>query len=189
MTKNEIDEYIRRCNANIYKKVICLETKEIFDKMKDAALKYLNTENTTSIVGSCKSMRSAGKLLDGTLLHWMYYDEYLNKIENNEEIIIPKSKRGKPVICITTGEFFSQVKLAMEKYDIENSTISACCKNKQKSTKGHGNVRLKWMYYEDFLKLPQEEQNEILERNKDSSNDGSFIDYKTNNERTGEFND
>lgn len=48
---------------------------------------------------------------------------------------------------------------------------------------------LKWMYYEDFLKLPQEEQNEILEKNKDSSNDGSFIDYKTNNERTGEFND
>ena len=48
---------------------------------------------------------------------------------------------------------------------------------------------LEWMYYEDFLKLPQEEQNEILEKNKDSSNDGSFIDYKTNNERTGEFND
>ena len=34
---------------------------------------------------------------------------------------------------------------------------------------------LKWMYYEDFLKLPQEEQNEILSRNQESSSDGSFI--------------
>ena len=34
---------------------------------------------------------------------------------------------------------------------------------------------LQWTYYEDFLKLPIEEQNEILSRNKGSSNDGSFL--------------
>ena len=32
------------------------------------------------------------------------------------------------------------------------------------------------MFYEDFLKLPIEEQEEILAKNKDSSdNDGSFV--------------
>ena len=36
-------------------------------------------------------------------------------------------------------------------------------------------TKLKWMFYEDFLKLPIEEQNEILSRNQESSNDGSFI--------------
>lgn len=177
MTKDEIDEYVKTCDSNIYKKVICLETKEIFDKMKDASYKYLGTESTTSIVSSCRTMRGAGKLPDGTVLHWMYYNEYLNKIENNEEIIIPKSKRAKAVICTTTGEIFNQVKIAMKKYGIENSTISACCKGKQKTTKGlNGGIRLQWMYYSDFLNLPQEKQEEILNRNKDSSiTDGSFI--------------
>lgn len=35
------------------------------------------------------------------------------------------------------------------------------------------------MYYEDFLQLPIKEQEEIIAKNKDSSdNDGSFIAYR-----------
>lgn len=57
-------------------------------------------------------------------------------------------------------------------------SISECCRGKFKySGKLPDGTHLKWMYYEDFLKLPIEEQNEILSRNKDSesSNDGSFL--------------
>ena len=56
-------------------------------------------------------------------------------------------------------------------------SISSCCKGKLKSSgKLPDNTKLVWMYYENFLKLPIEEQNKILNRNKDLSNNGkSFI--------------
>ena len=52
-----------------------------------------------------------------------------------------------------------------------------CCKGKLKSSgKLPDDTKLVWMYYEDFLKLPIEEQNKILNQNKDlSNNDRSFI--------------
>ena len=52
-----------------------------------------------------------------------------------------------------------------------------CCKGKLKSSgKLPDDTKLVWMYYENFLKLPIEEQNKILNRNKDLSNNGkSFI--------------
>ena len=54
--------------------------------------------------------------------------------------------------------------------------ISLVCKGRQNyAGKLPDGTPLKWMYYDDFLKLPQEEQNKILSRNQESSNDGSFI--------------
>lgn len=47
--------------------------------------------------------------------------------------------------------------------------------NKKTAGKLPDGTPLQWTYYEDFLKLPIEEQNEILNRNKGSSNDGSFL--------------
>ena len=35
-------------------------------------------------------------------------------------------------------------------------------------------TKLLWMYHNEFVKLPQEEQDEILSRNKEESNDVSF---------------
>ena len=64
------------------KKVICLETGVVYESIA-------NAENITKINGSTISSccigryKSAGKLEDGTKLHWMYYDEYL-KIYNKE---------------------------------------------------------------------------------------------------------
>ena len=80
------------------------------------------------------------------------------------------------IICITTGVKFNKVVNGAVKYGLKNSTgISLVCKGKQNyAGKLSDGTPLKWMYYEDFLKLPQEEQNEILSRNKDSSNVESF---------------
>jgi len=58
-------------------KVICLETKEIFGCIKDALKIYGNIGISANCRGKCKS---AGKLEDGTKLHWMYYNEYLKKV-------------------------------------------------------------------------------------------------------------
>ena len=117
------------------------------------------------------------------------YNEYLEKVNNGEEIVFKTNNNNRKIICITTGEIFKNIKIGADKYRIKSTgNLSMTCKGKQKTAgKLPDGTPLQWMYYEDFLKLPQEEQDKILERNKDSSDDGSFINYKTNNERTGEI--
>lgn len=251
MSKQEIDEYVYKCDNPIeYRRIVCLETMEIFDKPNDACLKYGEFKNVPMIIRACKEMRPALKDEFGNKLHWMYYDEYLEKIENGEKIIYHKNQNVKKVICVTTGKIFDKVKDAGLYYDVkptsisacckkkihsagktldgtplywmyydeysntedniiipekkhckqkiicittnmvfnsikeagifygvDTSTITKCCKGKQKTSgKLPDGTKLVWMYYEDFLKL------EILERNKDSSTDGSFINYKNNKE-------
>mgnify|MGYP002769088071 FL=1 len=75
---------------------------------------------------------------------------------------ISQSKRGKckgkevhnakQVICLTTNEVFEYINQAQEVYKTKN--ISNCCKGKRKhSGKLPDGTPLKWMYYEDYLKL------------------------------------
>ena len=171
------------------KEVICTTTNKKFDSILEASLFY--NINPSGISSCCQGRTSScGTLYGNTPLCWLYYNDYLKKIENGEEIItiVSNKYRKKKIICITTGIIFNNAKDASIYEEIDNSSITKCCKGKQKTAgKLPDGTPLQWMYYEDFLKLPQEEQNEILERNKDSSTDGSFIDYKTNNERTGEI--
>lgn len=62
-------------------KIICLTTNEIFESAKYALEKY---DISKSGLSSCctKHQKTCGKLEDGTVLEWMYYEEYLelNKI-------------------------------------------------------------------------------------------------------------
>ena len=103
-------------------------------------------------------------------------NEYLNAINNNEEIILPENNVGKSVICLSTGKIFDKVIEGANNYNCNPTGISLCCKNKLNySGKLTNGTKLIWMYYEDFLKLPIEEQNEILEINQELSNDDSFI--------------
>ena len=69
------------------KSVFCIDTDEKFDTILDASIKY-NVDNS-SIGKCCKSQNKckyAGKLVDGTKLHWMYFEEYIknrtDKIDN-----------------------------------------------------------------------------------------------------------
>lgn len=157
-------------------KVICITTKEIFESITDASKKYNIYLN--GIKDCCiGKQKSAGKLPNGVPLQWMYYNEYLCKIKNGEDISIAIKDNHKKVICTTTGKIFDALKYAADYYNIKSVTsITHVCRNKKKSAgKLSDGTKLKWMYYEDFIKLSQEEQNEILSRNQESSNDGSFI--------------
>ena len=156
--------------------VICITTGEIYTTITKA-IKDKNIKNTSQISDNCRGKgKSAGKLSDGTPLQWMYYNEYLEKIKNGEEIILGKVGTQK-VICITTGEIFNSMTRASNIYGLKKvaSIYNACNGNAKTAGKLQDGTKLKWMYYEDFLKLPIEEQNEILSKNKDSSSDGSFV--------------
>lgn len=157
--------------------VICLTTNKIFNKVKDGAnfYKVLSCDITKTCCGIHKS---AGKLADGTSLYWMYYDEYLRKINNGEAIETPKRERyHKAVICVTTGKYFDYMKDGGTYYGFHPMGITCQLKGRSKSAgKLPDGTPLQWMYYSDFLKLPQDEQEEILNRSKGlSATAESFI--------------
>ena len=156
--------------------VICTTTGKIFKNIKLGAKEY--NISPTSVSSACKgNFRFAGKLSDGTKLRWMYYADYCKALENQEFNTYDEYNNGKRVICTTTGEIFKCQKMGADKYGIKSpSGIHGVCIGRKKTCgKLPDGTKLKWMCYEDFLKLPQEEQNEILARNQESSNDGSFI--------------
>jgi len=179
MTEEDLERYWDWCNElKKQRTVICITTNQIFDSALSAA-KYFNHENWHGrILKVCKGNNfSAGKLQDGTPLQWMFYKDYLNKIENGEEIVFNANTHNKKVICITTGKIFNAIKDGALYYNIQSkSTISGVCNGKHNFCgKLADGTPLVWMYYEDFLKIPVEEQQKILGRNKESLINDSFI--------------
>ena len=161
-TRKKISEANRGENNPVAKKVILLNTKEIFPTITLGAEKY-NVGNT-SISNCCnEELKSAGKLDDGTPLVWMYYDEYLNITE--EEIQEKLNKKDIRVILLNTKEIFPTMKQCVEKYDISYSNISQCCSGKIKSTgKLNDGTPLVWMYYRDYLMLSEGEIQDKLKK-------------------------
>ena len=70
----------------------------------------------------------------------------LSKSKNNGN----KHPQAKKIKCITTGEIFSYIKEASNKYNIDNSSITKCCKGKYKYAGIHPATgeKLKWEYWE-----------------------------------------
>ena len=191
MTPEEVSEYVNTIKVKhkthsmrlskatkATRRVICITNGEIFDSAKRAQEKY-GYKNSCNITACCNgSQKSTGYFIDGTPLQWMYYDDYLKMIDVYGKIIPPKRGTAKQskVICVTTGKIFDYIKDGAKYYNIKPCGIGDCCRGRQKSAgKLLYDTPLVWMYYEDFLKLPQEEQNETLARNKDSSNVGLLI--------------
>ena len=168
--------------------------RKIFDyeenKVYDSASQYSEIHNVREssvtkvcnhYIGIAKTKRKDGSnipqlhnSIKGHHLFWL--DEYEKMTKEEIDYFINKrSVPSRKIVCIITGEIFKSFGDAIEKYNLWMSSLSKCCNGKQKTTgKLPDGTRLQWMYYEDFLQLPQEEQNEILARNKESSNDGSF---------------
>ena len=87
MNENEIKEYIESVNIDLTKgkynkkstKVICITTKMIFDSMAEAG-EYYKIKSFNNISQCCSGkIKNCGKLDDGTLLTWMYYEDYLKE--------------------------------------------------------------------------------------------------------------
>lgn len=90
-------------------------------------------------------------LKQGAKLGWCNYDPQ-KELENNMNNF--KLKISKKVICLTTGEIYnSQIEVA-NKYNINSSGVSACCKGRIKSSGKHPitGEKLIWMYYDEYIK-------------------------------------
>ena len=176
-----LDEYKKMNDEEIFlvvnkksscvKKVVCINTGEVFDSIQEAIDKY----GATNIGGCCYGKaKSSGKDSEGNPLIWQFYDEYLINPKTYEY----KWNSFRSVVCINTGEIFKTIAQANAITGINVNSIRRSCKTKRNSAgKDENGNPLHWIYYEDFLKLSQEKQEEILNRNKEnteSSIDGSF---------------
>ena len=165
MSKNHAN--FKGGNSALAKKVICLNTLEIFDSISEASEKY---GNRAGITNCCKGIyNSSGTLSDFTPLVWRYYEDYLKMTEDEINLAIQKAlnnnkgerngftkvryigkdnKRSRSVICLTTKRIFYSMGEAGRYYNLKNYTdICSVCKGKRKHCgKLPDGTKLVWRY-------------------------------------------
>lgn len=104
------------------KRVVCIETGQIFDSITLAAKTLGLTRNAVGNVLNGYSVSAKG-------YHFAFCDEKSPKVR---EAI----KRCKSVICLETGEIFESVKMAAEKFGTCEANIKHCARGKYKQAKG-----------------------------------------------------
>ena len=90
MSEQEIKKYISHCKRkrppNI-KKVICITTGVIFDSIAEAEQKY----NAKSVSDCCSHKRNFAGKLNGVPLQWMYYKDFQNLSQEEQNTILSKT--------------------------------------------------------------------------------------------------
>ena len=114
---NPKDFYLYRDNSNLHtRKVICLNTKHVFNSIVEACILY-NIKSPSNITACCTGYyKSAGRNINNEKLRWMYYDDYLelpDYLKDNYMLLDrfkPKCKNkriyGISVIKLETLEIF-----------------------------------------------------------------------------------
>ena len=135
---------------NFVKKVICLNTKEIFNNSADAGKKIGIKPQCIQACCTGKS-NSAGKM-NNIKLTWAYLEDYNNMTEADiqEKLINAYSNK---VVCMTKNLLFLSSKEAAEWVGVSASAIQKCC---TKDTKSCGidkdtNKPMNWMYYNEYI--------------------------------------
>lgn len=104
------------------KKVVCVETGELFDSLTDCSIK---TGINRSDIGSvCNLKRISAK-------------GFTFRFIGDENKKPPENKRVKKIICVETNEKFESIKECCEKLGVRNQHVSAILRGKQKTTKGY----------------------------------------------------
>ena len=125
-------KYIKKKHRvkNTIRKVICINTKEVFESTMEAGKIKGVSQGHISMV--CNHKRNyAGKDKDGYFLKWCFFDEY----DESEwyDFIPQKRKKENKVRCLQTGEVFNSAQDAAEKYNLKNrSGIYSSCRGKGK---------------------------------------------------------
>lgn len=154
-TEDEIQEVIKKSVVKPVgsKKVICLNTKEIFDSLKQAQHKYSDAK---SISDCCRHIaRSSGiHPVTKEKLKWRYYNEYINLSEQEIlNILEDKYYNDKRVICLNTLEIFENATIAGEWCGVKRSGISNCVRGHNITNGKHPitGEPLRWQKYRDYL--------------------------------------
>nr|DAZ35297.1 MAG TPA: intron associated endonuclease [Caudoviricetes sp.] len=146
-------------------KFVLLNNRKIFKGLQECK-EYVHLKSASSIVLCCQNKRCSAGKYNGENAVWVYYEDFLKMNISDIEEKLSKGKnsrkqsnsnlqsRRRKVICITINEIFDSIADASRKYTLNHNCISNCCRGLQKTTgKLSDGTPLKWMYYEDYLKL------------------------------------
>ena len=137
------------------RKIILLNTGEVFDYINQAVEKY--GVNHRHISACCRGKRKSAGVIDGKPATWMYFEDYeklseeeITKIKNQE--VANNGGRPKAVICTTTRKTYSSVSEASRQTGIAPSSISLCCNGKYKFAKDPiTGEKLIFMFLDEYL--------------------------------------
>lgn len=148
------------------RKVILLNTMEIFDNIQEAE-KATNVSNS-NIIKVCKGERhTSGIMPNGEKMVWRYYQEdedYFDAKAIVDFCQINKNFNYHSIklVCLTTNEIFNSITEAENKYGVANSNICKACVGKYSyAGKLKDGRLLKWRYYFDYIKMSDEEIDKI----------------------------
>lgn len=138
------------------RKIYCVEDGVLYDSVCVISKKFKISTSRIYDVCNHKFSHAHG-------YHFLWEDKYLKLNEEQlNDLKSDKKSFTKKVICITTGKIFNSLADAARCYNIKILThISRCCRNMPRHVhagKLSDGTPLRWMYYEDFLKLSIEEQ-------------------------------
>lgn len=136
------------------KRVYCIEKNEIYESSLHAAQSIGVKRDTMSALCSVgRKDKSNHKTLKG--LHFLWYDDFIKMTNEDIKRFLEQRKNShyRKIICITTNKIFDTIKEGAELYNIKSPVgITRCCRNLQEYCGTLENNKLKWMYYENFLK-------------------------------------
>lgn len=137
-------------------KVICLNTNERFDTIKEGSEKYNITESN---IVQCltKKTKSAGKI-NGEPLVWMYLEDYKCSTEEQIKKIIKESEIADDrVICLNSKIIYESATKASKENNIGISTINKCCNGVSSFAGKLNGEPLVWMFYKEYKKLSEDD--------------------------------
>lgn len=111
-------------------KIMCVETQEEFNTIRDASRKYNIGETNISRV-----CRGIGRTAGG--YHWVYVDGQKSVSQNTR----------KKIICIETQQVYDWWKDVSLQLNVDGQVVAECCKNKNPNRTAYG---YHWMYLEDY---------------------------------------
>ena len=158
--KLSFEEIERVINLDNFK-VVCIETKEVYENPIVAA-------RETGADEGCIRRCCQGTLRHSKGFHWMYEKNYKKATEEDIERIFNKprkeieSSRIKSVVCIETGKVYKTIVEAVKDTGVSGLSISKSCKlgNKYHSRGFH------WMFKEDYDRATSEEIRGRLKKEK-----------------------
>lgn len=113
------------------RKVICLETKEVFNSIKEVGEKYnININNISSVCSHKRNMVNN--------LHFLYFEEY-EKLSIKDILTYTNKKRktnSKKIMCLNTGVVYNSLTEASIKLNIKISNLSKVCNGKRNMVGG-----------------------------------------------------
>ena len=137
-----------RCQRS--KPVICLNTKEKFNSIVDAAHHFKLSPQV--IQGSCSDKPISGGKIGDKKLVWMYISEYKNATDDEIRNKLLNAY-NKKVVCVTKNVLFLSAKEASVWLGVDPSAIRKCCTGDSKTCGIDNDTQehMQWMYYEDYI--------------------------------------